>query len=97
MDSRRLRILPAALEELKSAVGWYMGQNPTAADKFEVDRAVELITRYPMMWPMSEYSTRKFALRRFPFAVIYRTAKDSVEVLAFAHGHRRPDYWRDRL
>jgi hypothetical protein len=37
------------------------------------------------------------ALRRFPFTIIFREADAGVEIIAIAHGHRRPGYWRDRL
>jgi plasmid stabilization system protein ParE len=99
MATRELRILPAALDELESAVRWYLRQSPIAAEKFvaEVDHAVDLISAHPMRWPKGKYSTRKLTLQRFPFAVVYRTLSECVEVLAFAHGHRRPGYWKERI
>jgi hypothetical protein len=36
-------------------------------------------------------------LRRFPFVIIFREAAVRIEILAIAHGRRRPGYWRDRL
>lgn len=36
-------------------------------------------------------------LRGFPFLLIYRETAASVEILAVAHGRRRPGYWRDRV
>lgn len=99
MVAKALRILPAALEELKSAVAWYMLRSPMAAQRFvdEADRAISLITSHPMQWPAGKYSTRKITLRRFPFAVVYRITNELVEVVAVAHGHRQPGYWKERL
>jgi toxin ParE1/3/4 len=99
MAARRLDIHPAALAELKSAVVWYQSQNQTAAINFvaELDRAVELVIASPVRWPTGDHNTRKFVLRRYPFAVIYREREGVVQVLAVAHGRRRPGYWIERL
>ena len=90
---------PAALAELKSSVSWYHQRSATAALKFvaELDRATDLIVESPTRWPAGEYGTRKFVLKRFPFAVIYREKETVIQILAVAHGHRRPSYWKNRL
>ena len=99
MADRRLEIHPAALAELKSAVEWYLKRSETAAREFvaEVDRAIDLVVESPRRWPTGELGTRRFVLQRFPFAITYREKDSGVQILAFAHGHRRPGYWRDRL
>jgi toxin ParE1/3/4 len=43
------------------------------------------------------HGTRAYLLRRFPYIVAYRIAEHRVEVLAVAHGHRKPGYWSDRV
>ncbi len=99
MAAKSLDIHPAALKEAISAVQWYLARNETAATKFaaELDRAVDLIVETPARWPLGEHATRKFVLQRFPYAIIYREKEKTVEVLAIAHGHRRPSYWKKRL
>ena len=99
MAVKPLQVHPAALEELKSAVAWYQERNQTAALNFvaEVDRAINSITASPARWPSGEQGTRKFVLQRFPFAIIYREKETVIQVLAIAHGHRRPGYWKGRL
>jgi plasmid stabilization system protein ParE len=99
MAAKQLEIHPSALAELKSALSWYLERNQTAADKFaaELDRAMDLLTATPQRWPAGEHGSRKFILRRFPFAIVYREKEAAVQVLAIAHGHRRPGYWKDRL
>jgi toxin ParE1/3/4 len=98
MAAKPLDIHPEALEELKSATRWYMDRNPGAASKFvaEIENSLEQIVASPGRWPIGKLSTRKFVLRRFPFAVVYREKEYSIEVLAIAHGNRRPAYWKDR-
>jgi len=99
MAAKPLEIHPSALAELKSATSWYLERNETAANKFvaELDRAMALLAATPRRWPSGEYGSRKFVLRRFPFAIFYREKETIVQVLAIAHGHRRPGYWKDRL
>jgi toxin ParE1/3/4 len=99
MAAKPLEIHPSALEELKLALSWYLERNETAAFKFaaELDRAMNLLTSAPQRWPAGEHGSRKFALRRFPFAIFYREQQAAIQVLAIAHGHRRPGYWKDRL
>jgi len=99
MSVKPLEIHPAALAELKSAIVWYQGRNQTAAVNFvtELDRAIDLVIDSPGRWPSGKHGTRKFVLRRFPFAILYREKETVVQVVAVAHGHRRPGYWKDRL
>jgi plasmid stabilization system protein ParE len=87
------------LEEFKSAVIWYLDRSEEAATAFvaDVDRAIGLVMESPTRWPPGERNTRKFVLQRFPFAVIYRERPSGVQVLAVAHGHRQPGYWKNRL
>jgi plasmid stabilization system protein ParE len=74
MAVKPLDIHPAALEELKSALAWYLDRSATAASNFvrEVDEAIDLVAKSPGRWPSGEHATRKFVLRRFPFAIVYR-------------------------
>ena len=99
MARERIEIHPAALEELKSAVEWYLERSQPAAQEFvaEVDRALALVMASPRRWPVGEHDTRRFVLQRFPFAITYREKDSGIQILAFAHGHRRPGYWKERL
>jgi plasmid stabilization system protein ParE len=89
---------PDAIIEAKAAERWYRERSPTAADGFlaEIARAVDQILEAPRRWPVDARGTRRFLLRRFPFAVIYREDATRIEVVAVAHGRRRPTYWEGR-
>jgi plasmid stabilization system protein ParE len=99
MAGRRIEIHPAALAELKSAVEWYLERSEPAAQEFvaAVDHAIALVTESPKRWPPGEHDTRRLILQRFPFAVTYREKDSGIQILAFAHGYRRPGYWKERL
>ena len=63
----------------------------------ETVAAIDRIRRFPQAWhPLGE-NTRRCRLRRFPYGVIYHEDKDEILIVAVAHSHRRPDYWRDRV
>jgi toxin ParE1/3/4 len=99
MAAKLLEIHPAALEETKSAVYWYYERSEPAAHNFaaELDRAVELILQAPDRWPQGDLGTRRFVLQRFPYVIVYRERETDVQILAVAHGNRRPLYWKERL
>src|SRR3954451_19900843 len=99
MAAKQLEIHSEALDELKSAVLWYRERNETAALNFasELDRALDQVIAHPKRWPAGEPGTRTFVLRRFPFAVVYRETETDIQVLAIAHGNRKPGYWKVRL
>jgi plasmid stabilization system protein ParE len=90
---------PAALAEAEAATEWYRRRSERAAARFldELDRAIEQISSDPNRFPIFEFGTRRMLLRRFPYFVVFRETATRLEVVAVAHGHRRPGYWRDRI
>ena len=99
MAAKPLSIHPAALEEFKSALLWYLERSENAARNFadELDRAIAAVRKSPARWPTGAHGTRSFVMQRFPFAVVYRETKSAVQVVAIAHGHRRPGYRKNRI
>jgi len=93
-----LSIHPEALEEAVSAARWYRERSPLTAKRFvaELNQVIDNILDAPHRWPVSARGTRKVKLPCFPYLVIYRAKDDGVLVLAIAHGHRRPGYWKTR-
>ena len=94
-----LEYLDAALEEAEAAARWYAERSETAALAFaeEIDAAVSAIEYLPNAWPSYSHGTRRFLLRRYPFSVVYRVEPGRILIVAVAHEHRRPGYWRSRL
>jgi plasmid stabilization system protein ParE len=99
MANRKVEFHEAASLELEAAFTWYLERSETAATKFltDLDTAIAKIAETPRRWPEGNSGTRKFLLRRFPFAIVYRELPSLIQVVAVAHGHRRPGYWRNRL
>ena len=98
MAQRSVDLHPEAIAEAQAAYRWYRERNETAAEAFlaELDRAVELISEGPMRWPVYLHGTRRLLLRRFPFFVVYREVGEALQVVAVAHGRRKPGYWKGR-
>jgi toxin ParE1/3/4 len=99
MASKPVRFHPAAEEEYLSSLAWYNQRSSAAALDFESEfhRAVSAIAEASERWPVCFSRCRRYVLHQFPFSVVYRNLEDEVFILAVAHGHRRPGYWRKRL
>ena len=89
---------PAAVEEAQAARQWYKARSQSAADSFlaELDRGIEAVSLAPERWPLFVHGTRRYLFHRFPFQLVCRVVNDCVQVVALAHGRRRPGYWKPR-
>lgn len=98
MAQRPVDLHPEAIDEAQAAYRWYRERNEAAAEAFlaELDRAVELISEGPIRWPTYLHGTRRFLLRRFPFAIVFRQIGEAVQIIAVAHARRKPGYWKGR-
>lgn len=94
-----IRFLTVAETEVDEAVAYYNRELDGLGTQFLIDlrEAVERIARLPHAWhPLSE-RTRRCRTRRFPYGIIYQVRQDTILVVAVAHLHRKPNYWRDRV
>ena len=89
---------PDAVEEAQAARQWYLVRSQSAADSFlaELDLGIEAISQAPERWMLFKYGTRRYLFHRFPFQLIYRVVDKRIQVVAVAHGRRRPGYWKSR-
>jgi len=90
---------PQAECELAESVDFYNDRISGLGDDFfvTVKLAGRQIQADPLRRPLRRDGTRRVKLPRFPYAVVYRDQPELIEILAVAHGARRPGYWRDRL
>jgi plasmid stabilization system protein ParE len=91
--------LDEAVIEAAAAAQWYAMRSAAAAAAFEaeLDEAESAIRQLPHAWPAYDHGTRRYLLRRYPFGIVYRVEAARILIVAVAHGHRRPAYWRDRI
>jgi toxin ParE1/3/4 len=98
MPRHSLELHPEAVVETRGAVRWYRERSETVAAAFiaEIDHAIGQIDESPDRWPPYIQGTRRYLLHRFPFYVVYRRQSSTIQIIAVAHGHRKPGYWRPR-
>lgn len=94
-----VRLLEPAEQELDEAIAYYNAQVAGLGDAFllETLRVFDLIRQYPDAWHPLGANTRRCRMSRFPYAVVYVREPEALLVVAVAHMHRKPGYWRDRL
>ncbi|MEO8496966.1 MAG: type II toxin-antitoxin system RelE/ParE family toxin [Planctomycetota bacterium] len=99
MDQRAIELHPEAIAEARAAREWYAERSTIAANAFmaELDVAIDRICESPERWAADLHGTRRYLMNRFPFVVVYRVTEDKIQVIAVAHGKRKPGYWRHRV
>lgn len=88
----------AARQELTDAVAYYDTQDRGLGERFldEFLAAVGRVEELPEAWQHLGDNIRRCRLGRFPYGLIYRVAGDTALIIAVAHLHREPNYWRER-
>jgi plasmid stabilization system protein ParE len=99
MPSRQVDIHPEAIAEAQAANRWYRDRSVSAAEAYlaEPDLAVEATAENPEMWPRYVHGTRRYSLHRFAFYLVYRETGGRIEIIAVAHGRRKPGHWKNRI
>jgi plasmid stabilization system protein ParE len=87
-----------AEEEFTEAASFYESRVPGLGWAFvgEVERAITFARTNPEAGSPLGEKVRRMLVRRFPYSVIYRGEAERLLILAIAHQHRRPGYWRHR-
>jgi plasmid stabilization system protein ParE len=90
---------PGAEAELWEAAAYYESKVEGLGADFraEVERAFGQIRSAPERWPKGVKDTRRYHVRRFPYAIVYLDRPEFHIVIAVAHGKRHPRYWRNRF
>ena len=87
-----------ARRELTEAVRYFNLQQVRLGDEFR-DEAWETIKRikdFPLAWHLLGGNIRRCQMRRFSYGIIYEPSVLEIVVIAVAHMHREPEYWRNR-
>lgn len=89
---------PAARAEFDGATLWYEDRQPGLGAQFvaEIDRAVDLASRYPDRYPAQHDEIRCVRVRRFPYSVFYTAESEQIVVLAVFHARRDSAIWKGR-
>lgn len=89
---------PSARVELDESALFYESRVSGLGTRFAVavQETVQRIVDSPEAGAPLGSAYRKRIVAGFPFSVIERAWEDHVFIVAVAHQHRRPEYWRQR-
>ena len=93
----KLRVLPAAREDLKSLRAYIASENPHAANDVatRLVRAIQFIAAKPEIGrPTKRSGIREWSVSGLPYVIPYRVRDAHVEILRIWHARRkRPEEW----
>jgi toxin ParE1/3/4 len=102
--SQRVIVLEQAEEELIEAQEWYETQRSGLGEEFRsaIDEAMERLlvaplAASPMLNLPQSVGARHVFVKRFPYSIVFIDYAEELWIVAFAHHHRRPGYWRERV
>jgi plasmid stabilization system protein ParE len=89
---------PEARAEMRESFEFYEARLGGLGLRFlsAVEQTVERISTHPETGAPLASEFRKRIVSGFPYNIIYRVWEDYIYLVAVAHHHRRPGYWRDR-
>jgi plasmid stabilization system protein ParE len=92
-------ILRPARDEFREAILHYKTVDRELAVRFrnEVHRVIRRIIADPTLWRERAGGFRRVNCPVFPYHLAYIIRTDLIIIVAIAHGHRRPNYWKNRL
>ena len=91
----KIKIVEPARREFLEAKEYYEIEQSGLGNKFatEIKRAIKRIKGYPDAFPEAIRGVRKCAIHKFPYKILYAIEQKDILILAFAHQHRRSNYW----
>ena len=95
----RVVILGEAEREFAESVAYYEAKQAGLGWRFrmEVVGAVGWIERNPEVPRLRAKGYRRRNLKAFPHYLAYIVRGETISIVAVAHGHRRPEFWLDRV
>jgi toxin ParE1/3/4 len=95
----RLEVHSEAREEFLQAVSFYETQVPGLGFRFiaQIERCQNALLETSQIGHPHGSRLRKFTVGdKFPYSIVYAVLGEVLFILAYAHGSRRPGYWRTR-
>ena len=95
---RSIELHAEAQAEFISAARYYEDQADNLGLDFidAVRRTVQRILEYPESGRPFGRRLRRVLVPGFPYGLLYRAGPQRILIVAVAHLHRRPGYWRSR-
>lgn len=95
----KIKIAKIAQQEFNDAKGFYEIEQAGLGMRFEkeIKNAILRIKQFPYAWPIERNEIRHYLVHKFPYKILYSIQENNIVLLAFAHLHRKPAYWIDRI
>jgi len=95
----KIRFLEIAQSELDNAINYYNSERPGLGQSFldEILKALDRVGNFPTAWQPCSKRTRRCQIHPFPYGIIYQILRDEIMIVAVAHLHHRPEYWKNRI
>ena len=95
----KIRILKLAQQEIDASFEYYEQHMTGLGYDFlhEILAGLKRIEQNPEAWHSFSARTRRCLVNRYPYGIIYQIRKHEILVVAVAHLHRKPGYWKNRL
>jgi plasmid stabilization system protein ParE len=89
---------PEARAEMGESFNFYEARLGGLGLRFlsAIEQTAERISTHPEAGVPLASQFRKRIVHGFPYSLIYRVWQDYIYIVAVAHHHRRPCYWRER-
>ena len=99
MKSKPVEYHPGARLDVFEAFDWYEIHEEGLGERFQaaLAQAENFVRRNPQLGHPYKFGTRKWALKVFPYNLIYSDETELILILAVAHYSRAPDFWHNRL
>lgn len=93
-----LPIHAVAEAEYAAALAWYLGRSEQAAAGFATAfaQALETIVAMPGIGMRVDDDHRRWPLRKYPYALVYRTDGARVLIVGVPHDRQLPGDWSSR-
>jgi len=95
----KVKFLLPARRELNEVVRYYNTQRAHLGDEFrdEAWETIQRIKNFPLAWHPLGGIVRRCQMQRFPYGIIYAASELEIVIIAVAHLHQKPEYWRSRV
>ena len=97
--TENLVLLPEAEQDIAEAYAWYEERQRGLGEEFLrcIDACLASIRRNPELYAFAHETYRRALARRFPYAIFYEYAEDTITVYSVFHCSQDPKKWRKRF
>jgi hypothetical protein len=96
-----IRFHPQASAEAVFSLDYYESKEMGLGARFlqDLSETLDRVQAHPNAWPeipTKNQIFRRCLFKRFPYALVYKTQKNLIGVMAVMHLSRKPGYWSKR-